>query len=554
MAENNVEVNTTVVEEIETTVRTPGPGDPAFGLDENIADLTDVFDRIFQHKVFSSFAEFEELFTVFREETGSVFRIKSSCSIDYVNTKRKKHYIPERFKYLSLTYCCVHYGQPKISGRGIRSKQRYLPCGCHCLLALAYSKGALIITQSHMRHNHHVSSQMAPYYAINRRVSRHELQLVEEVIRVTPDNKVLQQYLQKRFNRPMTIQDVKNLKSRLKIKEAKSAAKEAVASIEPEEPKERIELVVEEDKNMAAQRPKWKNKTMDEVIRKFTALLDNSDGNLFWERITSINKILECWEKNDEVSVTLKGRMAIVKRVVKETPKREYSAIVPGKRKRGRPRKNPEYSICTTIAEVGEGMDKLVTLEFPNKYPVSKDDQCETADRAELPLLDEPSVQLLSGTLKESQVELDVSEIEEPPEKSIKKGVGKPKGSVTSIKQLCNSNSLIRMRKIEESCNLSSNVTIKNEMEEMCNTSTSLPIATKKVVVMPAPFSKSFSIVTLDPLSKNSPPQSTFVSTVTHSEFSDIAPQAEVEIEVSTGEEVLVKRIKEEFVDDLMSM
>lgn len=71
-----------------------------------------------------SSTEFEKLFNKFKAETGSVFRIKSSCSIAYENSRRKKHFIPSRFKFVTVRYCCVHYGQPKVAGQGIRTKQR----------------------------------------------------------------------------------------------------------------------------------------------------------------------------------------------------------------------------------------------------------------------------------------------------------------------------------------------------------------------------------------------------------------------------------------------
>lgn len=71
-----------------------------------------------------SSTEFEKLFNKFKAETGSVFRIKSSCSVAYENSRRKRNFIPSHFKFVTVRYCCVHYGHPKMAGQGIRTKQR----------------------------------------------------------------------------------------------------------------------------------------------------------------------------------------------------------------------------------------------------------------------------------------------------------------------------------------------------------------------------------------------------------------------------------------------
>jgi hypothetical protein len=53
-----------------------------------------------------------------------VYRVKSSSSVSSENVKRKNP-IPERMEYASITFCCVHYGEPKMKGRGVRKKQRW---------------------------------------------------------------------------------------------------------------------------------------------------------------------------------------------------------------------------------------------------------------------------------------------------------------------------------------------------------------------------------------------------------------------------------------------
>lgn len=67
-----------------------------------------------------------------------------------------------------------------------------------------------------MRHNHEVSSEMAPFYAINRRISNAELREVAGVVEMIPSSRALQHFLQIHFRRPTTLQDAKNVRARLK--------------------------------------------------------------------------------------------------------------------------------------------------------------------------------------------------------------------------------------------------------------------------------------------------------------------------------------------------
>ncbi|XP_068208084.1 uncharacterized protein [Palaemon carinicauda] len=290
-------------------------------------DLTDHFNKIFVKKTFNSFKEFDELFTRFKKETGSVFRIKSSCSIAYENSRRKQHFIPPRFKFVSIKYCCVHYGQPKVSGQGIRTKQRYLPCGCGCVLSVAYNRGALFISQVNMEHNHEVSNKTAPYYAINRRITNNELKQVADVIAVMPSSRALQYFLKERFHKPMTLQDAKNTRARLKAMQMKQGQIESIEVIPSFKGISQISsendcrAILEIDESEEQRKPEdhqqeeisglqhdhceetEKSKAISETVRKFSDLMSGCDSDLFWERIGLMNKVLECWENGENLDV-----------------------------------------------------------------------------------------------------------------------------------------------------------------------------------------------------------------------------------------------------------
>ncbi|KAK4321909.1 hypothetical protein Pmani_007317 [Petrolisthes manimaculis] len=275
-----------------------------------VVDFTPQFDRIFVQTTFNSFREFEEVFNKFKAETGTVFRIKSSCSVAYENSRRKRHFVPARFKFVSVRYCCVHYGQPKIAGQGIRSKQRYLPCGCECMLSLSYNRGALVISQAAMQHNHEVNSQMAPYYAINRRISNSELRQVAGMIESMPSSRALQQFLQRQFHRHTTLQDAKNIRARLKaLKMHQEASSRAVKSIKVKP--EIIEKVYKKDDNEG--REETDDKDIEDTYREYE--YDEDEGEIENEIMAEND---ECEELTNEEQSHNQQQTGIEKRELRE--------------------------------------------------------------------------------------------------------------------------------------------------------------------------------------------------------------------------------------------
>ncbi|KAG7159520.1 uncharacterized protein LOC121877326 [Homarus americanus] len=405
-----------VMEETNTTTTTGAPVEVEVEIDDTtgeehanqdyVVDLAHHFDRVFAHTTFNSFKEFEDLFNQFKKETGSVFRIKSSCSVVYENSRRKKHFIPARFKFVSVKYCCVHYGQPKIAGQGIRTKQRYLPCGCECVLSLSYNRGALVISQANMQHNHEVSNEMAPYYAINRRISNSELRQVTDVIELISSSRELQQFLQEHFNRPITLQDAKNIRARLKalqmnqMTNSGSAVRSLKSDPKTQDVEEEdgcdgrdnndIEIVDEKigmddvndvsDENILHPeqehhqpphqhiegqqplQPKWKEKVINEVNAKLIDLMHSCETNVFWERISVINQVIECWENGDNFDVHYASENVYTseEQIIKKEPELTQSGCWGSDLQqrrgatRGRPRKTPAVNISESLENSSE--------------------------------------------------------------------------------------------------------------------------------------------------------------------------------------------------------
>ncbi|XP_050733096.1 uncharacterized protein LOC127006801 isoform X1 [Eriocheir sinensis] len=340
-----------LLETVEEVVEAPWGDMPGPDLSQAyVVDLTQQFNRVFVQTTFNSFKEFEMLFNKFKAETGSVFRIKSSCSIAYENSRRKKHLIPSRFKFVTVQYCCVHYGQPKVAGQGIRTKQRYLPCGCESMLSLSYNRGALVISQANMRHNHEVSSEMAPFYAINRRITNAELLEVAGAVEMIPNSRSLRHFLQIHFQRPTTLQDAKNVRARLKAlkappvtsiakphvdeeqqfspqeeeeKEEEEAMMECTEGgadddYEEEEIEERVEgdtnyygrqadrhktsinLGQEEEQEQGCELdPRLKKEVISKIKERLHGTLEECDAQVFMKRLSVIDSLIEGWEKDN---------------------------------------------------------------------------------------------------------------------------------------------------------------------------------------------------------------------------------------------------------------
>ena len=151
------------------------------------------------------------------------------------------------------------------------------------MLSVSYNRGALVISQANMRHNHEVSSEMAPFYAINRRISNAELREVANVVEMIPSSRALQHFLQIHFRRPTTMQDAKNVRTRLKaLKLPQTATKSGAGLFEEEEEEEEVEEVQDEDTVMDSIDEGVDFRVQEEVVRS----VERSDRNYWEENIT----------------------------------------------------------------------------------------------------------------------------------------------------------------------------------------------------------------------------------------------------------------------------
>ncbi|KAK8722991.1 hypothetical protein OTU49_011986, partial [Cherax quadricarinatus] len=165
--------------------------------------FTDIFGPAAQYDCFQAF---QEDLCRFQEVSGSILRVKNSSSVAKDN-KRRKTTVPDRMQYSSITYCCIHFGQPKIRSKGLRPKQRYLPCGCQFFITASYSYklDTLLITKKNLIHNHNLDMDMAKLRAKNRHRDVNQLKEVNDVFQINPS--LVGPYLLKKETHCITVLD-----------------------------------------------------------------------------------------------------------------------------------------------------------------------------------------------------------------------------------------------------------------------------------------------------------------------------------------------------------
>lgn len=201
---------------------------------------------------------------------------------------------------------------------------------------------------------------MAPFYAINRRISNAELKQVADVVEVMSNSRALQHFLRVQFRRATTLQDAKNVRTRVKaMKTTQADSTKPSGSDEEEEEEEETDediimdstaqgthfrrkedLVRKVDRSecdywgettfaKAAKRqehqqqyqeseliaevktdeqelelgPDVRREVLGEMRTRLFGVMENCNSRVFKERVSVIEKLIEGWENNDPVHV-----------------------------------------------------------------------------------------------------------------------------------------------------------------------------------------------------------------------------------------------------------
>lgn len=302
------------------------------------------------------------------------------------------------------------------------STLRYLPCGCESVLSLSYNRGALVISQANMRHNHEVSSEMAPFYAINRRITNAELQEVAGAVEMIPNSRSLKNFLQIHFQRPTTLQDAKNVRARLKALKAPTvkfiakpeADEDQTFMLQREEEKEEEEAIMEcaekgtdddfvkeiqettgsgknyfgrqaskcktlfhqeQENEQEDQGHELEPRLRKEVINKIKArlhrTLDECDTQLFMKRLSIIESLVKGWEKenlNNPQNTKESGRMGGHENIhTMNTPLSQERTSGIQKERNANPQANID-NLSTAVPAFGMGRTLFLSRQSNGKF------------------------------------------------------------------------------------------------------------------------------------------------------------------------------------------
>ena len=96
-------------------------------------------------KRFSSFSEVESALNNLRKDGHHPLRVYNSQKGEDYNRKRLSRKYPvepvdvSKFQYTYYSVRCVHYGQPRRRGKGLRPVQRSFSFGCQAKITLVYN-------------------------------------------------------------------------------------------------------------------------------------------------------------------------------------------------------------------------------------------------------------------------------------------------------------------------------------------------------------------------------------------------------------------------------
>uniref|UniRef100_A0A5K3ET51 FAR1 domain-containing protein n=1 Tax=Mesocestoides corti TaxID=53468 RepID=A0A5K3ET51_MESCO len=274
--------------------------------DDMATDQTSVFQEHVPLKSFSSFAELERLLLAFQQSTGCLLVKRNS--IRYPDSSPEH----ETLVYKSITYACCHYG----SGRSLPSKsqqQKTRKMNCPCVIRVGCRGKKLHIIGFVMRHNHPVTTELAETYPENRRLTEDEKLEITDFLQSAPDNLTVKEHIERKFGKPCTLNDVRQMKYRLrKLQKTSSANHESVKF----DPSRHDDQEAEFELEPVTEVPDWAVQSKDQRLSQFepfshqlTDLVCSADPDVFCERLNFIKELTQAWRSGKQPMLTYSESM-----------------------------------------------------------------------------------------------------------------------------------------------------------------------------------------------------------------------------------------------------
>ncbi|XP_028131144.2 uncharacterized protein LOC114326888 [Diabrotica virgifera virgifera] len=163
-------------------------------------------------QLFSSFNEFNNILTQYEKDKRQKFVIKGSRSIK-MTEKILKRKLKEDLKYYEVQYICVHGGAVRRRGKGIRKTRTYkMNCPAAIKLRATKTGDFLQIKQLVERHeNHEMSEVVYDDLPTNRKLNANEQSIVENLMDVRENKKLIQQKILCSAGKLSTTKDLSNI-------------------------------------------------------------------------------------------------------------------------------------------------------------------------------------------------------------------------------------------------------------------------------------------------------------------------------------------------------
>ena len=181
-------------------------------------------DKFVLGKSFSSFSDVESALNELKKDGKHPLRVFNSQKCEHYNQKRLSRKYPgeavdaSKFQYTYYSVRCVHYGEGRCRGKGLRPVQRSFSLGCQAKITLSYNKGlkSLVVSECNLDHNHRIGEEIFRHYPSARKLSRDEEKHVSEILGLKANSKHVHDLIVKKYGKFVSLKDIQNLKTKVR--------------------------------------------------------------------------------------------------------------------------------------------------------------------------------------------------------------------------------------------------------------------------------------------------------------------------------------------------
>ena len=129
-------------------------------------------------------------------------------------------------------YRCVHYGEPRKRGKGIRPTQHHFALQCPAELHISYDHNVkkFTVRRCNLNHCHPIGRDILPHYPFNRRLDSDQISEVRDIVALGPKLKLVRQYILRQFGKRVILKDLQNIRTKAKL-QAKGSFNEAQITV-----------------------------------------------------------------------------------------------------------------------------------------------------------------------------------------------------------------------------------------------------------------------------------------------------------------------------------